>query len=230
MHVFTDGEGMLKNEFQTGYVLPIYFQMAPESIRKNMADHLNRLVKEEDFHLSTGFPATPFLLFALADNGYAETAYKLLLQDSCPSWLYEIKKGGTTLWEQWDAVEPSKEETLDKHCVSDREVSFNHYAYGAVGDFLYRRVVGIEPIEGGYKRFAVRAILGGNITSAEGSIQTPYGRVHTGWSKESDKFVLCLEVPVSTECEITLPNGEHHMVGSGNHEFICEWETKMAGI
>ena len=220
INVFTDGNGKLKQEFQTGYVLPIYFQMAKGNFAGKMAENLNRLVIENNYHLSTGFVGTPYLLFALADQGYVDTAYRVLLQDTCPSWIYEIKNGGTTFWEQWDAVKEGTENDAGRHCISDSSVSFNHYAYGAVGDFLYRRLVGIEPIEGGYKKFSVHPVIGGGITSAKGSVKSPYGKIQVEWNICDEEFCIKIKVPVSTECEITLPSGQRTCVASGEHTFM----------
>ena len=103
--------------------------------------------------------------------------------------------------------------------------SFNHYAYGAVGDFLYRRVAGIEPIEGGYKRFAVKPVLGGGLTYARAFIVTPFGKAESAWQIHDGIFKLTVCVPVSCECEITLPNGEKHVVASGLYEYECKEEV-----
>jgi len=216
--VFTDGNGKLAREFQTGYVLPLYFGMVGGRERENMTGRLNELVKENGYHLSTGFAGTPYLLFALADNGYADSAYRLLLQDTCPSWLYEVKAGGTTLWERWDAVGPDHEKNGLAFGESDKEASFNHYAYGAVGDFLYRRVLGIEAVEAGYKSFRVKPLPGGGLTWARGGIKTPYGTIAFAWRIEDDAFRLHVEIPVSTTCMLTLPGGETKTLGSGTYE------------
>jgi len=209
-NVLTDGKGKLHEEFQTGYVLPLYFQMEDGEIRQAMADNLNRLVVENDHHLATGFPGTPYILFALADNGYADTAFRLLLQDTCPSWLYCVKMGATTFWEQWNAITPEGEV---------RDPSMNHYAYGAVGDFLYRRVLGIEPIEGGYRKFRVQPLLGGGITWAKGHTQTAYGTIAVHWQIEDEMFTIHVDVPVSSKCELVMPSGKTFSLLSGEHSF-----------
>ncbi|MDD2649338.1 MAG: alpha-L-rhamnosidase C-terminal domain-containing protein [Eubacteriales bacterium] len=219
LHVFTDQNGKLKQEFQTGYVLPIYFGMADESITKRMAENLARLVEEKDYHLSTGFTGTPFLLFALADNGKADVAYRLLLQDTCPSWLYEINRGATTFWENWDAISPDNEQNGIAPDESDNGVSFNHYAYGAVGDFLYRRVAGIEATSGGYKSFRIKPVPGGGLRYAKARHKTPYGEIASEWKIEDGRFLLHTEVPVSTSCTVTLPSGKVTCLGSGCYDF-----------
>ncbi len=216
-NVFTDGKGKLEEEFQTGYVLPLYFGMAEGEEAKRMADRLDELVKKNGFHLSTGFTGTPYLLFALADHGHADTAFRLLYQDTCPSWLYEIKNGGTTFWEEWGIVPEGTENENGKHCVSDSGVSFNHYAYGAVGDFLYRRVLGLEAEEAGYRRFRIKPLQASGLASAKGSVKTPYGRIYAEWKMTDGVMCVSVDVPVSTECTVYLPNGKCVTVTSGSH-------------
>lgn len=209
-NILTDGRGKLHRSFQSGYVLPLYFGMETGENRRAMAENLNRLVVENGYHLSTGFPATPYLLFALADNGYTDTAYRLLLQDTCPSWLYEIKMGGTTFWEQWNTIMPDGQV---------RDPSMNHYAYGAVGDFLYRRVLGLEPLEGGYRSFRVKPIPGGGLTWAKGGVKTPFGNASVHWEIQDTMFSIRVEVPVSTNCELTMPSGKQILLESGTHQY-----------
>ncbi len=207
-NVLTDGHGKLRKEFQTGYVLPLYFEMEAGENRQRMADNLNRLVKDNGYRLSTGFPGTPYILFALADNGHKDTAFRLLLQEDCPSWLYCVKMSGTTFWEQWNTITPEGE---------IREPSMNHYAYGAVGDFFYRRILGIEATSGGYRNFCVKPVSGGGIGWAKGSVQTPYGMIYVSRYTENDEFIITTEVPVSTECELIMPSGKKIRLTSGTH-------------
>lgn len=226
--VFTNGNGRLKREFQTAYVLPLYFNMVNGLEKKNMAQNLDRLVKEADNHLTTGFTGTPYLLFALSDHGYVTTAYDVLLQETCPSWLYEVKAGGTTIWERWDALRPDGSVNIGDLTGKKTEeesgggmVSFNHYANGAVGDWLYRRVAGIEAISGGYKTFCIAPVLDNRITWAKGSVKTPYGRIASDWKVENHRFFIEVEVPVSTECTLVLPNKEVHTLYSGKYKYSC---------
>lgn len=226
LKVFTDGNGKLKKEFQTAYVLPLHFDMAEGEERKKMAHNLVKLVKAADNHLTTGFTGTPYLLFALSDNGYHKTAYDVLLQEDCPSWLYEVKAGSTTIWERWDALRPDGTVNIGDLAgkKSDEEsgggmVSFNHYANGAVGDWLYRRMAGIEAISGGYKNFRIAPVTDKRITWVKGSVITPYGRIFSEWKNEDNHFSIRVEVPVSTQCTLILPNGEEHSLVSGSHSF-----------
>ena len=215
--ILTDGSGNLLKDFQTGYVLPLYFDMEQGENRKTMAANLDRLVAERDYHLSTGFTGTPYLLFALADNGYVDTAYRVLMQDTCPSWLYCVKMGATTFWEQWNAIMPDGKV---------RDPSMNHYAYGAVGDFLYRRVLGLEPIEGGYRYFRVKPVPGGGLLWAEGFTGTPYGKIQVRWEIQDGVFSVTIKVPVSTTCELVLPSGKEFELHSGVHHINEPFEKE----
>ena len=207
---FTDGKGRMKKEFQTAYVLALAFDLAQDEEKHGMAERLWGLVKEAGVHLNTGFTATPFLLFALSDNGYVDEAYELLLQDTDPSWLYQIRHGATTMWEQWGSIQEDG---------SIKESSLNHYAYGAVGDFFYRRICGLEALEPGYRRFSVKPLLGGGLTWAECEHKCPYGWIKTRWEKAAGTFRLSVSVPVGCQCEVSMPNGEQHTIGSGDYEF-----------
>lgn len=226
--ILTDGAGRLREPFQTGYVLPLHFGMTEGAETTAMAAHLVELIDEAGGHLATGFPGTPYILFALSDNGRVEEAFDLLLQTSMPSWLYMVQSGGTTIWERWDALRPDGTvNTADLNSGADDEgssggmVSFNHYAAGAVGDWLYRRVAGIEPTSGGYRTFRVAPLLGGGLTSAAGSVVTPYGTASSSWTLEGDRFALRVEVPVSTSATVALPDGSELRVESGVHELSC---------
>ena len=231
--VFTDGKGKLKREFQTAYVLPLHFQMTRGQETEAMAGNLVRLIRENGNRLATGFPSTPYLLFALSDNEYPEEAYRVLLQEECPGWLYEVKAGGTTIWERWDALRPDGTVNIGS-LVSGKEgkdsdggmVSFNHYANGAVGDWLYRRIAGIEPLSGGYRTFRVAPVPGGGLTFARGSIRTPFGELASEWKVEGEAFTITVQVPVSTACMLTMPDGEKKELASGRHSFSCSLQKR----
>ncbi|WP_394552055.1 family 78 glycoside hydrolase catalytic domain [Agromyces sp. MMS24-JH15] len=232
--VFTDGKGTLMDEFQTGYVLPLHFGLVEGAERERMADNLVRLIDANDGRLSTGFPGTPYILFALSDSGRVEEAYRLLLQTGCPSWLYMIESGGTTIWERWDALRPDGTVNIADLTPggSDGEaggmVSFNHYAAGAVGDWMYRRIAGLEPTSGGYRTFRVAPLLGGDLTSARAAMRTPYGTASSSWTLDGQRFALHIEVPVSTTATVVLPDGTEHECASGHHEFACELPAALA--
>ena len=145
----------------------------------------------------------------------------MLMCEECPSWLYEVKAGGTTVWERWDAISPSGGNTGEGDGTGGM-VSFNHYASGAVGDFFYRRIAGIEPNEAGYKAFTVRPVTGGGLTSASAELATPYGKIKSEWTKSEKTFTLRVSVPVSTECTVVLPSGRTEKTGSGEYVFTEE--------
>jgi len=213
--VFTDGNGNLKNEFQTAYVLPLAFNMVSAKERESMASNLVRLIADSDWHLNTGFPGTPFLLFALSDSGKTEEAYKLLLQDTCPGWIYQVKCGATTFWERWDAVKPDGGINI---------CSLNHYAYGAVGDFLYRRIAGIEATSAGYRTFKIRPVIGGGIEWVRAHHKTPYGMISVNWKIKNNTFTLEFEAPVSTSCQVFMPSGKEYRFGSGRYTVSEEYK------
>ncbi len=218
--VFTDGKGKLKKEFQTGYVLPLRFGMFKEDAPA-AADRLAALVKKDGYRVMTGFPGTPNILFALADNGKAEEAYAMLTSEACPGWLYEVKAGGTTIWERWDGLKEDGTLNTGSGDGTGGMISFNHYASGAVGEFLYTRVAGLEPLEGGYKKFRVRPLVGGGLTAAEASTNTPYGVASSSWKTEGGTFSLSITVPVGTTCEAELPDGSKHTLASGEYTLEC---------
>lgn len=214
--VFTDGRGRLHQEFQTAYVLPLYLDMFPDAATKaNAAARLDALIRENGYCIGTGFPGTPYILFALADNGYVDTAYKMLLNTKCPSWLYQVKMGATTIWERWDGLDEKGECPIGDD-GTDIMISYNHYASGAVGDFLYRRVLGLEATDAGYREFRVKPVPGGGLTWAEGSVRTPYGRASVRWELD-DGFTVDITVPMGTVCVLTMPDGTEERLESGTY-------------
>lgn len=219
INVFTDGQGKLKNEFQTGYVLPLYLNMFPREQREVAVNNFVKLVESNDYKIGTGFPGTPYILFALADNSRADVAYRMLLNDTCPSWLYEVKQGATTIWERWDGLDENGECPIGDD-GTDIMISYNHYASGAVGAFLYSRVAGLEATSAGYKTFRVKPLIGGGLTHAQASTRTPYGTATSSWTLHADNTVtLSVTVPVGTTAQVVMPDGTSYQVGSGTHSF-----------
>lgn len=221
VRVFTDGNGKLLNEFQTAYVLPLYFDMFPEEQKKKAAKNLAALIEKNGYCIGTGFPGTPYILFALADNGCADVAFKMLTNTKCPSWLYEVQAGATTVWERWDGLDEDGVCRIGNDGTGGM-VSFNHYGFGSVGDFLYRRIAGIEALEGGYRSFKIQPLTGGGLTRAKGELNTPYGKIGSEWEIDGGKFTLKITVPPSTECRVVLPDGKSDTVGSGTYIYECE--------
>lgn len=193
--------GRLVSGTQTAYVLALNFDMLPESLRPLIAQRLVDNIKDYGVQLTTGFLGTPYLCHVLTRFGYDDIAYKLLLRDKYPSWLYPVKMGATTIWERWDGIKP------DGTFQTPGMNSFNHYAYGAIGDWMYRSVAGINLDENapGYKRIIIKPHLTDSLSFASASLQTYYGEVSTEWKKENGKLILNVEIPANTTAMISIP-------------------------
>lgn len=204
--------GRVKNATQTACVLALYFDITDD--RAATAAQLNELVKRAG-HLETGFVGTPYLLHALSDNGYAGTAYDLLLRREYPSWLYPISKGATTVWEHWDGIKP------DGTMWSTDMNSFNHYAYGAVADWMYGAAAGInsDPDRPGFEHIIFRPVTDRRLDFVKASIDTRRGNVASEWRRENGRIKYIFTVPEGC-CASAVIGGEKHEVGAGTHEFL----------
>lgn len=204
--------GRVKNATQTACVLALYFDITDD--RAATAEQLNELI-ERAGHLETGFVGTPYLLHALSDNGYAETAYDLLLRREYPSWLYPISKGATTVWEHWDGIKP------DGTMWSTDMNSFNHYAYGAVADWMYGAAAGInsDPDRPGFEHIIFRPVTDRRLDFVKASIDTRRGTVASEWRRENGRIKYIFTVPEGC-CASAIIGGEKHEVGAGTHEFF----------
>ena len=210
--------GRVLSDAPTVYALAIAWSLLPsERQRAGAGRRLAELVRLNGHRMSTGFAGTPFVLDALVQSGYSEDAYRLLFQRDVPSWLYAVAMGATTIWERWDAMLP------DRSINPDWMTSFNHYAFGAVADFLHRVVAGLAPGEPGYRSIIVKPVPGRALTSAGVRKVTPYGLAEVAWRRDAGRFVLDLRVPQSTMASVFLPGGEEpETVGSGWHEWEVE--------
>lgn len=215
-----DGNGKLKNEFQTGYVLPLHFNMLNKNNMANAATNLINLIEKNNYCIGTGFPGTPYILFALSDNGHSDVAYKMLENTNCPSWLYEVKAGATSIWERWDGLDENGICAIGEDGTGGM-ISYNHYASGAVGDFLYRRVAGIDYLEPGYRKMIIKPIIGGTLTYAKASIKTLYGEIISEWKINQNVFSLHVEIPYGCEAKVVLPNGEEYQITHCKKDFYC---------
>jgi len=193
--------GRLVSGTQTAYTLALNFDMLPESLRDQAATRLVENIHAYGDHLTTGFLGTPYLCHVLTRFGKDDMAYRLLLQDTYPSWLYPVKMGATTIWERWDGIKPDK--TFEAVSMN----SFNHYAYGAIGDWMYRVMTGIDTYTDGpgYKHIKVMPHPGGGFTNASASLQTYYGNVSSGWEVKDGKIYYTIEIPSNTKADIFLP-------------------------
>ena len=205
---------------QTGCALALEFDLVPAEARARYGDALVALVRDAGTHLSTGFLGTPLLLPALTATGHLDVAYDVLQQRTCPSWLYQVIAGGTTIWERWDALrEDGSVPTEGLGGVGRGMVSFNHYAYGAVADWLHRTVAGIAPADPGYRHVLVEPKPGGGLTHARASLNSRYGTIATAWRIEDDRFVLDVTIPPNATATVNLPSGTSHDITSGDHTF-----------
>ncbi len=198
---FVTSAGRVASNTQTAYVLALHFDLLPEAVRPIAVSRLVKEVRQSEYHITTGFVGTPYLCHVLSRFGYTDIAYKVLNQENYPSWLYPVKKGATTIWERWDGIKP------DGTFQDARMNSFNHYAYGAIGDWLYRVVAGVEvdPDAPGYKRILIQPQPGGGLTHAKASLDSMYGRIESEWTLEDDSFQLNVTIPANTEGVIRLP-------------------------
>jgi alpha-L-rhamnosidase len=200
---FVTPDGRLASNTQTAYALALAFGLLPESERAGAAARLAADVRKFG-HLTTGFLGTPLLCQTLSDYGYLDEAYMLLNRTEYPSWLYPVTKGATTIWERWDGIKP------DGTFQSPSMNSFNHYAYGAIGDWMYRVVAGIELDESvpGYKHILLQPHPGGGLTHASASVESVYGRVASGWEIANGKLTVTIEVPPNTTATVRLPKAK----------------------
>ncbi|MGI6543137.1 MAG: family 78 glycoside hydrolase catalytic domain [Limnochordia bacterium] len=201
---FVTPNGRLVSASQTGYVLALHFDLLQHQVRSQALERLVQRIHERNDHLSTGFVGTPYLLSVLSDYGHIDLAYKLLLNEDYPSWGYPISQGATTMWERWDGYRH------DKGFQTPKMNSFNHYAYGAVGDWMYRHVAGLDTSaqQPGYRRITIRPRPGGGITWAKAELRTAYGYAKVHWQIADDQFVLTVTVPHNAEATIILPTND----------------------
>ena len=169
-----------------------------------LTEALNRMVAENGYHLNTGFLSTPFLCEVLAKYGYADTAYKLLLQDIAPSWLYEVKQGATTVWETWTGIDAN----------GHPSESLNHYSYGAICGWLFGGVCGIR-LAG--ETLTIAPTPNPALGWAKAVYDSPVGRIESGWQYAGDAVTYTITVPCNLTAEITLPDGRSLTLQPGTH-------------
>jgi alpha-L-rhamnosidase len=203
--------GLISSDTQTAYVLALQFDMLPENLRQQAAGRLVSNISRYRNHLTTGFLGTPYLCHVLSRFGYADVAYKLLLQDTYPSWLYPVKMGATTIWERWDGIKPDG--TFETPTMN----SYNHYAYGAIGDWMYRVIAGIDTKTDapGYKQIIIKPTVGGSLENASADYETNYGKISSHWKLENGNLLLDVEIPPNTTATVYIPtkNGSEVLEG-----------------
>jgi alpha-L-rhamnosidase len=213
---FVAPSGRLVGETATSLAVALVFDLIEDAEQRARAGaRLADLVREGDYRVQTGFVGTPLICDALAVTGNTEAAYRLLLEQGCPSWLYPVTMGATTIWERWDSMLP------DGTVNPGEMTSFNHYALGAVVDFLHRVLAGLAPAAPGYRALRIAPQPGASFTSARAALTTPYGAATVAWTLDAGEFVLDVVVPVGVTAEVVLPGAPADVahIGSGTHRF-----------
>ena len=205
---FVSADGQVASGTQTAYALSLHVQLIPDDLRESAAAHLVDAIARAGWRLTTGFVGVGYLLPVLSSNGHSSVAYRLLEQDDMPSWRYMVDHGATTIWERWDGW------TEERGFQAPAMNSFNHYALGSVGEWLYRFVLGIEPAPGkaGFSRIALRPHPGGQLSWARGSYQSRWGLISAGWRRDGGAFSYQVEVPPGVTGSVHLPSGDPYEV------------------
>lgn len=196
---YTD-HGMIQSERQCQYIRPIRFGLLDEEESRAAADELDKLVRKNDYHLNTGFLTTPHLCGTLAEYGHTETAYRVLLQETAPGWLYAVKQGATTIWETWDG-----------------QASQNHYSYGAISGWLISGVCGIRYND---EKTVIAPAPHPLLTQARACFDSPAGRIESEWSYRGEEWTLRVKLPANLEAEVLLPDGTRRIAGPGEHKYV----------
>lgn len=206
---FISADGTVKGDSQTAYILTLTNDLEPADRRDAVVDQFVQTLERRDYHLSTGFLGVDGLLPALTKAGRTDIAYRLLQHEDYPSWGYEIGWGATTIWERWNSINPDG--TFNDVGMN----SFNHYAYGAVGEWMYGTMAGVSAAEPGYKRILVAPEPGEGIDSVDFTHETPYGEVRSAWSTTGEGLALDVTVPANTTAEVRIPAGSRWAVTEG---------------
>jgi alpha-L-rhamnosidase len=221
-HHYVTPAGRVVGDATTAYALALQFALLPTAEqRRYAARRLVELVRGSGYRISTGFVGTPLVCDALCDAGEYAAAYRLLLQQERPSWLYPVTMGATTIWERWDSMLP------DGSINPGEMTSFNHYALGAVADWLHRTVAGLAPAAPGYRRIVIRPVPGGGLTYAAASHRTPYGLASVTWRSEGKVMTVAVEIPANTTAVVYLPGveGEPQEVGAGRYRWSYAYQA-----
>lgn len=208
---YVNDEGIINNDLQGLYVMALAMDLVTEELRPKLAERLKKLIDENGGCLDTGFMSIKFLMDVLVDNSLVESANTILYQEKCPSWLYEVDKGATTIWETWNSIHENDERG---------RFSYNHYAFGCIGDFMYRRLLGIRRMEPGYKKILIEPDFRFGLSYAAGKYQSAYGTVEVSWRcGEGKNPELYVKIPANVTGYIKLPGENTKEVGNGSFHF-----------
>ena len=198
IHEYVTSAGRVGTNSQTSYVLSLMFNLLPDDLRAKSAQFLVNDIRSRNTHLSTGFLGTPYLCHVLSDNGFVDVAYDLLLQKTFPSWLYPVTQGATTIWERWDGQRPDG--TFQDKGMN----SFNHYAYGAIGDWMYRVSAGLDTKSAGYRHLLLKPHPSKKLEFSKATFESAYGTVTSGWERKDGKILVNLVVPPNAKATVIL--------------------------
>lgn len=199
IHEYITPSGRIGSGSQTSYVLALKFGLIPDNLKKNAADFLVADIRSRRNHISTGFLGTIYIAHELSNAGYTDVAYDLVLQQTYPSWLYPVKMGATTIWERWDG------QKTDSTFQDAGMNSFNHYAYGAIGDWMYRVSAGIETAGPGYRHLNIQPHPTSKLSFAKASYESSYGKISSGWERKDGKIIVNVSIPPNSDAVINLP-------------------------
>jgi alpha-L-rhamnosidase len=222
--------GRIVSDAPTAYAVALTFDLLLPDQRAGAGNRLAELVRGEGCRIGTGFLGTPVVNPALTEAGHDDVAYALLTQPRCPSWLYPVLHGATTIWERWDSLLPDG--TINPSGMT----SFNHYAFGSVGAWLYHSVAGLRPGAPGWRHLVVRPVPGGGLTSASGTVHTPYGTASSRWHLDEDVLELTVVVPPNCTATVSVPgpadgpvevgSGTHSWRGEVTQELLARWRQR----
>lgn len=214
--------GRIVSETQTGCILSLYFNLAREKDRGRILKTLLTNIENHKNHLATGFVGTPYICHALSENGAHDMASTLFMREDYPSWLYAVNMGATTIWERWNSIRPDG--IFDESGMN----SLNHYAYGSIGDWMYRKIAGINQLEPGYKKILIRPMFVKGIEEAGAELESPYGKIVSRYSCKDGKIQIHVEIPANTTAVIVLPEKEGEIeTGSGVYEYEYDTATSL---
>lgn len=213
---FIKEDGIMADDYQGAYIMALRFVIPKGELWNKVFAKLVEKIRTEG--MQTGFFATEHLLPLLADNGEAKLAFDLLLQEECPGWMYQVKRGATTIWERWDSLRPDG--TVNESSTSggdDNMVSFNHYAFGSVGEFYYRYILGIRPLESGFAKVCIRPFVDLRLGGVSGSYRSCAGEIKITWQIQNEGISIDIETPVPAE--IVLPDDSVRQVLPGQYQY-----------
>jgi alpha-L-rhamnosidase len=216
-------DGTVHSDCATVYALAIVFGLLDGPMTARAGGRLSALVKENGYRISTGFAGTPYVTDALTQTGHLDDAYRLLLERDCPSWLYPVTMGATTIWERWDSMLP------DGTINPGQMTSFNHYALGAVADWMHRVIGGIAPLAPGYGKVLIAPQPGGGLTWATASLETPHGRVEVRWRETGPDLTVEAAVPAGVTGVLRLPGQPDRELTPGRHIVTVPAEAHRRG-